>query len=120
MTAIIVGLCGGAGALARFLLDSGIRRVWPIRFPVATVLINLTGSALLGVIVGYVATGAPTSVGAAVGIGFCGGYTTFSTAMVETVALLRERRVLASMCTLLGQPVVCVLAAAGAYALAAG
>lgn len=119
MTALIVGLCGGLGALARFLLDTGVRRAWPTQLPVATLLINVSGSALLGAIVAYVAGGGTGEIGAAVGVGFCGGYTTFSTAMIETVALMRERRVFASMCTLLGQPVVCVAAAAGAYVLVA-
>ncbi|UPK74220.1 CrcB family protein [Nocardioidaceae bacterium SCSIO 66511] len=120
MTAVIVGLCGGAGALARFLVDTGVRRWWPVRFPVATLLINLTGSALLGVVVAYASGGVHVSTGAAIGVGFCGGYTTFSTAMVETATLLRERRVLASAATLVGQPIGCVLAAAVGYALGAG
>ena len=117
MTAAIVGVCGGIGALARFLIDSGLRRLWPVRFPIGTLLINITGSALLGFVLAYVAGGASNTVGAAVGVGFCGGYTTFSTAMVEAAVLIRERRVDASAAALLGQPVVCVLAAGGGYAL---
>lgn len=119
MTAAIIGMCGGLGALTRFLVDTGVRRRWPVRFPVATLLINVTGSAVLGLVLAYVAGGAPSMVGSAIGIGFCGGYTTFSTAMVETAVLMRERRMVASAAMLFGQPVVCVLAAAGGYALGA-
>ncbi len=119
MTAAIIGVCGGLGALARFLVDTGVRNWWPVRFPVATLAINVTGSALLGFVLACVDGGAPNGVGAAIGTGFCGGYTTFSTAMVETATLIRDRRVVAGSATLLGQPIVCVLAAAGGYALGA-
>jgi len=117
MTAAIIGACGGLGALARFLIDTGLRRLWSTRFPIATLLVNVSGSGVLGFVLVSVADGG--IAGAAVGIGFCGGYTTFSTAMVEVAVLMRERRVSASAALLLAQPIACVLAAAGGYALGA-
>ena len=93
MIALWVVLAGSAGAVSRFVLDGFIRSRLKTEFPYATVLINVTGSAVLGVVAGLVAFGStPEQVQAIVGVGFCGGYTTFSTASVETVRLLERRR----------------------------
>lgn len=122
MTALLVGLCGGLGAIARFLVDTGVRRTWPTVFPVATVLINVTGSFALGAVTAAVSQqAAPDVVRLAAGVGFCGGYTTFSTAMVETVGLARGRRPVPAVLNLLATVVVTVAAAALGYgAVAAG
>lgn len=93
MIALWVVLAGSAGAVGRFVLDSVIRSRLKTEFPYATMMINITGSAVLGVVAGLVAfRSAPEQVQAIVGVGFCGGYTTFSTASVETVRLLERRR----------------------------
>lgn len=74
--AILVGLGGAAGAVARFLVATRVAR--PNR---ATLIVNVLGSLLLGVITGA-STGQPVAL--AVGVGFCGAFTTFSTFAVET------------------------------------
>jgi CrcB protein len=87
-----VGLGGGAGAVARFVLDGLIRSRFTTQWPAGTVTINVTGSLLLGLLTGFVLYhGAPSSVTTVAGTGFCGGYTTFSTASFETVRLLQQR-----------------------------
>ncbi|MEV0582627.1 CrcB family protein [Nonomuraea sp. NPDC050310] len=106
---LLVALFGAAGAAARYLVDHAIRSRFPTRFPVATTVVNLTGSFLLGLLVGVGLTGDWRVLA---GVGFCGGYTTFSTAMVETLALpgTRERAL-----NLVGMFAGCLLAvAAGA------
>lgn len=56
-------------------------------------MINVSGSLLLGVLTGLMMAGVESSdVKIIVGTGFMGGYTTFSTAMIETVRLLQQRR----------------------------
>ena len=90
---LAVAIAGGIGAAARFLLDSLLRRRVSARYPVGTLVINLSGSLLLGLVAGLVAAGLPADPWQAVlGTGFLGGYTTFSTAAVETVRLVQERR----------------------------
>lgn len=89
---ILVGLGGSAGAVARFVLDGVIRSRVRGRIPAGTVTINVTGSLLLGVLTGLVLYhGAPSRLTTIVGTGFCGGYTTFSTASFETVRLVQDR-----------------------------
>ena len=88
-----LALAGGLGAVARFVLDGAVRGRIATAFPVGTVLINLTGSLALGLVAGLATAHAvPDALRAVVGTGFLGGYTTFSTASVETIRLLRIRR----------------------------
>ncbi|KAB7744002.1 camphor resistance protein CrcB [Nostocoides sp. F2B08] len=98
MTLMLVALAGGLGACARYLLDGAITRRSALSVPVATLAVNVLGSFLLGFLVQWSALAAWGTDGqrallAAVGgVGFLGGFTTFSTASVELVALVRSRR----------------------------
>lgn len=61
--------------------------------PIATMLINVSGSLALGVVAGLAISGdVGDSALAIVGTGFLGGYTTFSTTSVETVRLIQRGR----------------------------
>jgi CrcB protein len=93
MTVVLIALAGAVGAVARFVLDAVIVRRRG-DFPWATLLINATGSLLLGVATGLVLFHTcPDSVRLVVGTGFCGGYTTFSTASFEIVRLAQRASV---------------------------
>ena len=84
-------IAGASGALARFVLDASIKKRRQTAFPWATVLINVTGSMLLGILAGLVLFHCqPTAWQTVIGTGFCGGYTTFSTASFETVRLVQQ------------------------------
>lgn len=108
---VAVALAGGVGAAARFVLDGAITRRWPARLPVGTLVINVSGSLLLGVVTGASHALGATAV-AVIGTGVMGGYTTFSTASFETVRLLRAARPIAAAVFGLGMLVVAVAAAA--------
>jgi len=113
MTLLLVALLGGLGAAARFVVDGLIRGRWSRVFPLATVLINVSGSALLGLLSGAMAyhSLAPNAYLVA-SVGFCGGYTTFSTAMVETVRLAQQGDYRRSVVNALGTLLLAVGAAA--------
>lgn len=100
-------VAGGAGAAARFGADALLRAVWRTHFPLATVTINLVGSFLLGLLAGIAAHHDVTTAYAVLGVGFLGGFTTFSTHAVETVHLAAS-----------GQRVAATLHAFGALAAA--
>ncbi|MEU0497521.1 fluoride efflux transporter CrcB [Mycobacterium sp. NPDC006124] len=112
-------LAGAAGAVARFVLDSAVKRRWRTTFPWATVTINLTGSFVLGLLAGLVIfDGQPTAWQTVLGTGFCGGYTTFSTASFETVRLVQQGRRGVALANALGSLVGSVAACAAGLALA--
>lgn len=125
---LFCALCvaGGVGAGCRFVLDGVVKARLAARFtgnataglPWATFLINATGSLLLGLVTGLVTAGAlPADWQPVVGTGVLGGYTTFSTAMVETVNLTRQNRHLPAALNGVGVLVVTVLlAGAGLWA----
>lgn len=115
---VALALAGGLGAVARYTLDGAIRARtagsarWGTA-PWGTMTINLTGSLVLGLLTGLAAASVLPEVWLAIaGTGFLGGYTTFSTASVDTVGILRQRRFGAGGAVALGTLV-------GATALAA-
>ena len=116
MISLLIAVAGGLGAASRLVVDGLVRDRVSTSFPWATVLINVSGSFLLGLLVGL---GAGDRWQAVVGTGFLGGYTTFSTASFETAGLLLDRRPLAATASGLGVLVACVAAASGGYALGA-
>lgn len=113
---LAVSVGGGVGAAGRFLLDGLINTGRQFRLPVGTLTINITGSLLLGVIVGAAAHLGALPV-AVLGTGVMGGYTTFSTASFETVRLARTGRTTAAAVNGLGMLVVSVAAAAAGVTL---
>lgn len=83
----LTALAGGLGAALRFLVDGWVSRGVSTRVPLGTFVVNVTGSFALGLLV---ASAAPTAVASVIGTGLLGGYTTFSAASVEAVALARR------------------------------
>ncbi|WP_152352107.1 fluoride efflux transporter CrcB [Brachybacterium subflavum] len=117
---VLLSLAGGVGAVARFVADGLIRSRISGAMPWGTVLINVSGSLLLGLVTGMLgAQLLSPELQVVLGAGFLGGYTTFSTASVETARLLQERRVLYALGNLLGSLVVGSAAAAAGMVLGA-
>jgi CrcB protein len=91
---IFVALCaaGGVGAALRFVVDGLVRSRARSVFPWGTAVINVTGSLVLGVLTGLTLSAvlAPQWL-LVLGAGMMGGYTTFSTASIETMRLVQER-----------------------------
>jgi CrcB protein len=84
---------GGAavGAPLRYLSDRAIQSRHDTVFPWGTLAVNVIGSLILGVVIGAVsAGGASPQVQLAVGTGFCGALTTYSTFSYETLRLLED------------------------------
>jgi CrcB protein len=88
--AIAIG--AALGGVARYYLGSAVQQRVGVTFPWGTLLINVSGSLLLGFIVRYALATPSVSVEmrALLTTGFCGGYTTFSTYSFETAALLED------------------------------
>ncbi len=112
---VIAGLAaaGGAGAALRFVLDGAIRSRADTSVPVGTMVINISGSLLLGILVGVIGSNEDLQpILTIMGVGFLGGYTTFSTASLETVRLLQTKKIREALVSGLGTLVLAVAAAA--------
>ena len=113
MTVILLALAGGVGAAVRFVVDGFVRTRLKTAFPWGTVTINVSGSLLLGFLAGLVMRGqAPESLLLILGTGFLGGYTTFSTASLETIRLVQSGRTALAIINGLGTMTVSVMAVA--------
>ena len=115
-----VGLAGGLGGACRYLVDLRVVPRIIGGIPIGTLVVNVTGSLLFGLLTGLVLFhGAPTTVALVAGTGFCGGYTTFSAASFESVRHLREGRLSPGLLTAGGNLVGGLAAAGLGLALAA-
>ena len=107
-----IAVAGGFGAALRMLLDGLVRSRLTGAVPWGTILINISGSLALGFLTGLTAHHLlPEVWHLIIGTGFLGGYTTFSTASVETVRLVQERRWAVSLFNALGTLVLATGAA---------
>jgi len=116
VTALIL-LCVAAGGLvgapARLAADRFVADRVETDLPLATFVINVSGSFLLGLLTGLDLAGhLPEAIRALVGTGFCGAYTTFSTWSYETVSLIESGNLLKAAANALGS-LIAGLAAAG-------
>jgi len=90
---LLVGIGGFFGSASRYFLaktiDDNITRI----FPYGTLTVNVAGSFLLGVIYALALkkVSNPEVVSLVLGVGFCGGFTTFSTFAWENMALLQQK-----------------------------
>jgi CrcB protein len=99
MEYILVGLGGIAGSLARFAAGRAINRAAGTKYALGTLMINLTGSILLGLVIGI---GTGSSLYSFIAIGFLGAYTTFSTYIYEGFLMLRSERFAAALVYIIG------------------
>lgn len=114
---LIVCVAGGVGAVLRLLTGSAIPGKWRDRYPWGTTAANLIGSFLLGMVIG-----SPLLDGswrAIIGTGLLGGYTTFSTASLETARLLTRERPFAALVNAFGMLIAAVAVALAGMAAGA-
>ena len=115
-----IAVAGAVGAPARYLLEGYVQRRARSGFPLGTLVVNLSGSLVLGFITGLALYHAfPATPKTILGTGFCGAYTTFSTFAYETVRLAEARRLTSARAYLVASLILPAFAAAAGWALAA-
>lgn len=99
-----IGIAGGFGAMARYAIGEYMLSRFSAAFPLGTLLVNVTGSFLLGFLLsgGVGSTAWPSTTRLAVTTGFLGAYTTFSTWSVETLQLIESGYTLLAVINVIG------------------
>lgn len=109
---LLAGICvfagAGLGGLCRRLVGEGLAR-WTALPPLGTLLVNLFGCFLIGIVAGWLEwrTDLPREIRLLLITGFLGGFTTFSAFALETVSLFSQRSGWA-LAALLVKPALCV------------
>ena len=108
----LVAFGGMAGAVLRFVVGKWTLKYWTATFPVATLLINFTGSLLIGFFLVWTTERvlADPRWRLLIAIGFCGGYTTFSSYAFETFKLYEQGAWRAAAFNLVGNNVLALAA----------
>lgn len=112
MTALVwlgVVLLGGVGAVLRFSVDGTISARTGRAFPFGTLVVNVSGALLLGLVTGL---GLDHRVTLLVGTAVIGAYTTFSTWMFETQRLAEDRQISRAVVNIAGSLALGLVAAA--------
>jgi CrcB protein len=119
MLTLAVALAAGGGAVLRYVVDQLVGHRTRGDFPYGTVVINVSGSFLLGLVTGLALHhGLGSTATVVIGTGFAGGYTTLSTWAWETLAVAGTGDVLKASVNVLGSFAAGIAAAAAGLALA--
>lgn len=109
---LLVGAGGALGAIARYGFASIAGRLGPMSFPLATMLINITGSVAMGLFIGLMARLLPAWQEEArllVAVGILGGFTTFSSFSLDAIVLIERGELLQAGLYVLLSVVVCLI-----------
>jgi CrcB protein len=119
---LAVAVGGALGSVARYLVEIASRKLFGFDFPWGTLIINVTGSFLIGAFVGLFATKWDLSQATRIflTVGICGGYTTFSGFSLDAFYLAERGALVASAAYMAGSVVLSVAALiAGIYVIRA-
>jgi CrcB protein len=108
--AMYIGIAGGLGSMGRYWMGTWVSRIFgdKVSLPLATISVNILGSLLMGLLVGVIASRGEVDARwrMILGIGFLGGFTTYSSFALETLGLLEEKN-MASAATYLALTLLC-------------
>jgi CrcB protein len=113
MIQLLIAVGGAIGAVSRYELGRLIQPAGAGAFPWGTFAINVIGSLILGFVYKYFDPMSSPQLRALYGIGFCGGFTTFSTFSYDAVRLMQDGQAGRAAAYVMGSVAVCI---AGTFA----
>lgn len=114
LIAIFIG--GGIGSVVRYVIAL-VMSGRCANFPWSTLLTNVVGSLIIGYLMGYFVLHPNRWEYTLLVVGFCGGFTTFSTFSYETVSLLKNGQATTALLYMAASLVLCVVCTFGAFKL---
>jgi CrcB protein len=111
MILFLIALGGAAGSVLRYLLGGRVQHFAPHGFPVGTLTVNVLGCLLIGILARLFLNTQPAGEWRALlVVGFCGGFTTFSTFSIETVGLIEGGEYARAATYIAGSVLLCIMA----------
>lgn len=118
-TYLLVAAGGALGSVGRAWVGVIVARLLGMEFPWGTMIINIVGSAVIGVVAATAFLPSRSMVGPELRVflmvGVCGGFTTFSSFSLQTFELLTEGRMAAALANVVLSVGLCILASAAGY-----
>ncbi len=118
-----VALGSAAGGMARYAVSGAVANRIGETFPWGTLVVNVSGSAVIGVFAAFTAPGGAFAGSLTarqfVMIGLCGGYTTFSSFSLQTLNLAREGEWARSLGNIVASAALCLIAVGAGFVLGA-
>jgi CrcB protein len=119
MIILLIAIGGAVGSVARYLMGRAVQGALHLEFPIGTFAVNVVGCLLIGVLAKFfLHSQTELPLRATLMIGFCGGFTTFSTFSLETLALMQGGEWAKATAYVVLSALVCVGATAAGFAIA--
>jgi fluoride exporter len=108
---LLIFIGGGLGSLARFFIGKNIPNTTFSNMPIGTLAVNIIASFILGLFIGFeMSTKLGLNYRSLIAIGFCGGFSTFSTFSADTLQLLQASRYYEAFLNIFLNVILCILA----------
>lgn len=117
---VLIFVGGGLGSVVRFLLGRWVTGIHNLNFPLGTLAVNAVACFVLGLIVGFADHKQMLSADMRIfwAVGFCGGFSTFSTFSYETLLLFQQPALMSGIVYVLASVALCLAATALGVAIA--
>ena len=111
MILLMIAIGGAIGSVLRYVIGRAVQGISTTGFPVGTLVVNVVGCFLIGVFVRFLLNMQTSpDLRALLVVGFCGGFTTFSTFSYETVGLIEGGDYARATVYVVASVTVCILA----------